>query len=264
MTINVIDAPNAFGFMVGDQWLTNIFVGQKYDFNVMFGGYGKDIFIGGDMGNMMFGGFGDNLMSGGKSADLILTGSGQDEVYGGGGADVIMASDDLSGWGNNSLFASGGKGNDLIQGANGDDNLMGDEGRDVVRGGDGFDFVFGGAGNDRLFGEKGDDYLSGDTGNDVLAGGAGNDRLNGGEGDDRMNGGSGADTFMFYDMNGGNDTITGYNEAVDTIILTGDYSLKQGSTGTTIHYDNGDIFVAGVTAFELAPTIYDDWMGGKG
>lgn len=262
--VTVIDTANAFGFMVGSQYDLNIFVGEKYATNFMFGGWANDIFVGGDAGNMMFGGSGNNLMTGGKMGDVFLTGSGQDEVYGGGGGDIIIANADTNGWGNNFLQAWGGKGNDKIQGADGHDWLNGEDGRDAIRGGGGDDYASGGLGNDRVFGGTGDDYIAGDEGNDLLNGGSGNDRVDGGAGDDLLSGGKGADTFMFYNSDNGTDTITDFDAAIDVIIFTGEFTLKEGPGGTTVHYDAGDLFVMGVSAFELAPAIHDDWGGIKG
>jgi Ca2+-binding RTX toxin-like protein len=97
-----------------------------------------------------------------------------------------------------------------IEGTSGNDRLTGTVGEDEIRGGRGNDTINGGGGDDRLLGEKGDD---------VLNGGAGNDRLKGSYGNDLLTGGSGGDRFVF-DLQGGVDTITDYQDGVDKLDFT--------------------------------------------
>ena len=60
--------------------------------------------------------------------------------------------------------------------------------------------------------------MFGGTGLDTLAGEGGADTLNGGAGADLLAGGSGADVFVF-DLDNGDDTISDFQNNVDTIRL---------------------------------------------
>ncbi|MBN8867688.1 MAG: hypothetical protein J0H98_09040 [Solirubrobacterales bacterium] len=94
-----------------------------------------------------------------------------------------------------SVFARGGKGNDIMIGGRGNDYLFGDAGRDIVEGGKGNDSINGGAGQDSI---SGDGQYTADRppargGNDLLVAGAGNDYVYPGSGRDKVSGGAGKD-----------------------------------------------------------------------
>jgi Ca2+-binding RTX toxin-like protein len=97
----------------------------------------------------------------------------------------------------------------------------------------------GNVGDDFAFGIGGDDRLAGAGGNDILVGGDGKDNLfastaafgdpstdnagnlnfiEGGPGNDSLRAGAGTDVF-YFDNNSGQDTIFGFNPAVDVIVV---------------------------------------------
>ncbi len=244
--VNAIRTPDAFDFIVGSQFDLNILDSQTDTLNIMFGDYADDIFVDDGAGNMMFGDAGD---------DLILIGSDQDQAYGGDGVDVIITNPDNNDWSNED------EGRDRLSDDAGSVWLFGGSDNDHLNGGEGSDGLFGGSGHDSLDGGGGDDYLFGDEGDDVINAGSGNDVVSGGSGNDVMSGGEGSDWFEFYGPDTGMDTITDYDVSVDTIIFSGDYNLQEGDAGTTIYHESGEIFVAGVSAFELTPTIYNYYIG---
>jgi Ca2+-binding RTX toxin-like protein len=100
-----------------------------------------------------------------------------------------------------------GSSNDTIGAGGGDDSIASGAGQDRIDAGAGNDLVFAGNGHDRLFGGTGDDTLAGEGGPDTLIGGAGDDSLAGGQGED---------AFVF-ESNFGDDIITGFNLARDTL-----------------------------------------------
>ena len=176
------------------------------------------------------------LIVGTDGDDTIDAGGGRDWVTAGGGDDTVRGGDD----------------GDIIRGGSGDDELYGDGGNDVIRGDSGDDEIYGGSGNDTLLGDAGADTIDGGSGNDFIAGGAGNDTLTGG---------SGADTFVFGGSSG-DDTITDFNVAEDTIDLTmlseqigyADLTITDVTGGVTITHTaiGGTITLTGVTAAQLS------------
>ncbi|RVU14378.1 calcium-binding protein [Methylobacterium oryzihabitans] len=106
----------------------------------------------------------------------------------------------------------GGNNNDTIAGSRLDDTLAGDNGNDGVSGGDGNDYITGGTGQDTLIGGAGFDRLFGGAGSDLLAGQAGNDELTGGSESD----------LFYFNLNGGQDIITDFQNGVDRIALGSD------------------------------------------
>ena len=116
---------------------------------------------------------------------------------------------------------------DTISGDGGNNTLKGDAQDSIVRGKGGNDTLSGQGGKDTLFGDNGDDVLKGNSGRDLLAGGKGQDHLYGGKekdvlkgapGNDTLTGGAGGDRFIFRD-GGGKDTITDFQDDIDTIKL---------------------------------------------
>lgn len=97
-----------------------------------------------------------------------------------------------------------------LVGGNGDDELVGTITADVMTGGNGDDFIYANAGNDQLFGGNG---------NDTLDGGRGNDRLDGGRGADTLTTGLGADVILINREGGGQDIVTDFNTALDSLLL---------------------------------------------
>lgn len=122
----------------------------------------------------------------------------------------------------------GTPGDDLLNGTPGSDHIQGLGGHDEILGREGDDVLDGGDGNDELFGGDGDDTADGGDGNDLLDGRGGNDSLTGGPG---------RDLFLYYArVDNGNDTITDFNSADDTILLDGftaadvEVRMENGST----------------------------------
>jgi serralysin len=71
-------------------------------------------------------------------------------------------------------------------------------------------------GDDRLNGGVKNDQLLGGDGDDILKGNADRDSLDGGRGNDTMTGGSEGDVFVFIDAAFGQDTITDYQDGLDS------------------------------------------------
>ena len=120
----------------------------------------------------------------------------------------------------------GGAFSDTLNGTAGEDKLYGLTGGDTLNGLGGHDELWGGIGNDKLFGGDGIDMLSGGIGNDTLVGGNGNDRLSGDIGNDTLTGGAGRDSFAFSFF-AGNDTITDFDTALDTLLLDSGVDLTR-------------------------------------
>jgi hypothetical protein len=82
------------------------------------------------------------------------------------------------------IWFSGGPGDDMLEGNGANDILWGEEGNDTLEGDEGADQLHGGDDDDDLEGNEGDDWLDGDEGEDILDGGDDDDVLDGGAGDD--------------------------------------------------------------------------------
>ena len=165
---------------------------------------------------------------------------------------------------------------DTLTGTAGEDDLDGFIGNDRLEGLGGHDALGGGIGNDSLFGGTGKDSLDGGLGNDLLDGGADDDRLSGQFGNDAVTGGAGRDQFLFGHF-GGNDVVTDFNAAEDSLLLAfgldisrtrvGDYNrdgvqdlqISFGLTGgTATLYGVTDI---GAVRIEHAPLSLDTLFG---
>ena len=184
--------------------------------------------------------------------------------------------DDFVMSGNNTLFASGGTGNDrivcannvpfpvVINGEGGDDYIAGCGLADVLNGGDDNDVVLGGGGNDtlnggggadQLDGADGDDTINGDAGDDSISGGNGNDLIDGGADNDHISGGYGSDIIHGGDgrdiINGetGDDVLVG-GLGFDTLFGTkGNDILISGAGGAGMHGEAGDdALISGTTS----------------
>jgi Ca2+-binding RTX toxin-like protein len=144
-------------------------------------------------------------------------------------------------------FAEDGKGNLYAIGIDGrimrlEFGAAAADAADIIDGGSGNDRIFGGAGNDRLSGGTmndtinggtQDDRLNGGSGNDTLRGGTGRDTLDGGAGSDLLVGGRSADTFRF-DTALGNDTISGFQDNIDTIRLADAFGFSSATEALSL------------------------------
>jgi Ca2+-binding RTX toxin-like protein len=107
---------------------------------------------------------------------------------------------------------------------------------DRIDAGRGGDFVAAGGGADRIFGG---------AGADSLWGGSGADRLSGGGGDDRLTGGAGADFFMF-DPGFGKDRIADFQDGVDHLHLSGDYTVLDSGKDSLLIQGKDSILLVGI------------------
>lgn len=111
---------------------------------VVYGGYGDDIFVGGGADNY--------FIEGAAGNDLIIGGTADDVLSGQDGDDVVFGRD----------------GDDLIRGGRGVDQLVGGAGGDVIDGGLGDDIINGDDGNDVFIASGGSDTIDGGNGTDLI------------------------------------------------------------------------------------------------
>ena len=135
--------------------------------------------------------------------------------------------------------------------------LLGTDEAETIDGAGGGDIIDGSGGNDSIDGGAGDDSIGGNEGNDTIDGGAGEDLIFGSAGDDSLTGGADTDTDTFAFSEGhGNDTITDFTDAEDTIDLSAltditqfsDLTITSGNDGVTIDLTGkggGTILLAG-------------------
>ncbi|MEH2354754.1 beta strand repeat-containing protein [Nostoc sp.] len=230
--------------------------------NDVINGQGGDDIIDGLSGNdLLRGGAGNNTLEGGIGDDTLsaISSTGDNLLFGGDGNDSLdisgsifsdtfsnrfsnfdsrsLGNNTLNGdAGNDTLSASGSKGDNLLSGGDGNDSLdiSGSYSNNYGYSSDsrslGNNTLNGGAGNDalRAGGSKGNNLLSGGDGNDSLdifgnyrnssgqysdSRSLGNNTLNGGVGDDRLSaGGSKGDNLL----SGGDGN--------DSLDISGDYS----------------------------------------
>jgi Ca2+-binding RTX toxin-like protein len=152
-------------------------------------------------------------------------------------------------------------------------------GDDVLFGGDGNDILLGGDGDDTLFGHASTDTSPGDT----LQGGAGNDTLYGGSGLDAIDTGTGNDVVAVNATVGtssdsgrvtvggnandtGQDTVTGFDMAADTLRIVGTNvsSFVHGTDtaiGTAGGVNDGTVasFTTSTGLIELNQLTNNDW-----
>lgn len=126
-----------------------------------------------------------------------------------------------------------------ITGTPGDDFLDGTPEADRIQALGGHDEILARAGDDVLDGGDGNDELFGGDGDDTADGGDGNDQLDGRGGNDTLTGGPGRDIFLYYArVDNGDDTITDFDAAEDTILLDGftaaDVEVRAENAGTVI------------------------------
>lgn len=225
--------------------------------DLILGGWGDDFIDGGDDADYVSGLLGDDRLAGGRGNDVIY-GDGRDRYalgsYFENGQERLLA--DLAyapGWLHGDDVIDGGEGNDFIAGNGGDDVIMGGEGVDELYGDTdhyvtsidnpesndisarlafrGNDYIDGGGGDDMITGDKGDDVLLGGEGADVIRGDDDVMFLAGGEhGDDMIDGGGGND--LLYG-GGGKDTIQG---GLGDDFISGDH--LQARLGGEFHGDD--------------------------
>ena len=108
--------------------------------------------------------------------------------------------------------------------------------------------AIGGSGDDLLIGNGLDNFLSGADGADWFVGG---------DGDDTIDGGAGADVFFYGDNESGNDTITGFEDGVDTLDFSfsdyqyDDLTISDVAGDTLIEFATGSITIAGVSSDQI-------------
>jgi Ca2+-binding RTX toxin-like protein len=111
---------------------------------VVYGGYGNDVFIAGGADNYFISGAaGDDLIVGGSADDALSGEDGDDVVQGDAGDDLIRGHrgrDQLFGGPGNDVL-DGGLDDDVIQGDGGNDVIVASGGRDTVDGGEGYDLI---------------------------------------------------------------------------------------------------------------------------
>jgi len=205
----------------------DIFVGDEND-DIVDGLAGNDNIRGGIGDDELFGGDGNDLLNGGLGADILDGGAGVDTVS------YSLASTGVTINAINSALNTGEAAGDTyisierFTGSNGDDSITS------------------GNADNQLVGLGGDDTLIGAGGNDVLFGGNDDDRLLGGTGDDVLHGQGGADTFVFR-TNGGNDTVTDFEDGVDILEFRdmvdsfADLTITQDGADTVITSANGTV-----------------------
>jgi Ca2+-binding RTX toxin-like protein len=196
-------------------------------------------------------GSGADVLNGDSQANTLIGNGGADTLKGNGGADVLYGDD----------IADTISGNDILEGGDGDDSLYGGQGDDTLRGGAGNDTFYGGADVDTL------DYsLAGVAVTATL-----NSSLITGEGADIVDissveilkTGNLADVITMANSGvlstiyagGGNDIITGGNQADtvygelgnDTIRGGGAADILSGGDGDDLFYGNtdGDVITGG-------------------
>ncbi|NEX94356.1 hypothetical protein G3573_16385 [Caulobacter sp. 17J65-9] len=119
-----------------------------------------------------------------------------------------------------------------------------------------------------LWGFDGNDELNGGGGDDFLLGGAGDDRLEGGDGHDVLTGGEGADTFVFFGLGSGGDTVTDFETGADHLLIAGVGGVDDFSDLVITHNAAGDVVISaagfdpitltGVTSITADDVVFGD------
>ena len=285
LTVNTPDGGLSLAGWTFEDW-------EATDRIVLNGSSQNDTLIGSNQNDEISGGAGDDRLSGASGADGLDGGDGIDTVdysastsrisvnlttgIGLGGdahGDSFTNIENIIG--TNSTFT------DFLTGNAGDNVIVGLGGGDQIDGGDGIDTVDYSASTSRIsvnlttgIGLGGDaqgdsftnieniigtnstltDFLTGNAGDNVIAGLGGGDQINGKAGDDTLIGGSGQDTF-FFDAGFGEDTITDFEDDIDTLDFSnvnsaftsanvaGDavYTFNDGSVLTVQNISIGDL-----------------------
>jgi Ca2+-binding RTX toxin-like protein len=158
-----------------------------FSFEAARGSSHADVLRGGPGPNLLVGGRGNDVLDGGPGPDALVGGGGRDRAdYSSRRAPVTVSLDGVANDG------SAGEGDnvdasteDVAGGARGD-TLTGNDRRNVLTGGGGRDLLRGLGAGDTLEGGDGADRVEGGEGGDALIGNAGLDLLMGGDGGDRV------------------------------------------------------------------------------
>jgi Ca2+-binding RTX toxin-like protein len=121
---------------------------------------------------------------------------------------------------------------------------------DVLVGTNAGDLIRGLRGDDLINGRNGNDTLRGNWGNDTLIGGNGDDLLFGGWGRDLLTGDGGADSFILS-QNSGSDTITDFEDGIDSLVLLGGLTFEQ----LSITQNNDDTLLSVSDTGKLLATL---------
>ena len=200
--------------------------------DIMFGGLGADTILGGGGNDRLDGGAGTDRMQGGKGKDVYVVDASSDRVIESrkGGVDSVLST---------ATYNLGNNVEKLTLQGSAAINGTGNGSANTLQGNKAANTLSGLGGNDLLQGVGGADNLLGGNGNDNLQGGAGNDTLTGGSGDDVLAGGAGRDRFVF-NSNDGDDTITGFQNNRDKIVID---SGADGFADVTITDAGSDVLI---------------------
>ena len=268
------------------------------------GGAGDDELYGGEGADTLTGGEGDDLLMGGEGADTLTGGAGDDMLVGGEGDDTLTGGDDADTF----VFGEDGGDDTITDFDTTQDKIhltsfsatvawddlstkittVTDE-NNVVTGVQ-IDLSDYGGGTITLDGITSVSDLTAEhfVLDQIVGSDDSDDTLEGGTSDDTMTGGTGSDTFVFRESSG-NDTITDFSTAADTIDLTAfDSSITWAQlsgkitaidddpdttdvdeSGTKIDlsdFGGGTITLNGVTSSDLTADnfILDDFAGTDG
>lgn len=218
---------------------------------------------GNELDNVIFGNGSGNVLSGSEGNDTLTGSAGNDRLIGGVGADRLIGGTEDDTYVNPVLT---GVGADTIEEAidAGIDTVLSNASLSIANvanverveltgagdinatGNDSANFIAGTAGRNTLVGGNGADTLNGGGGKDILVGGKNNDV---------MAGGGDADTFRFLAAanSSGNDTIQGFETALDRFDLSGGAfsALSESAAGTRLTHAGGTILIQGVTGLTL-------------
>jgi Ca2+-binding RTX toxin-like protein/aryl-phospho-beta-D-glucosidase BglC (GH1 family) len=177
--------------------------------NFILGNIGNNRLIGYGGNDTLNGGAGNDTLSGGDGADSLVGGTGTDRLDGGADNDIYVLGDldvviEAANAGIDTVLAT----ISLTLMANVENLSLLDSANLTGTGNTLANVILGNAGSNLLLGLGGADSLVGANGNDTLVGGAEADTLSGGGGLDR---------FVYANALEGNDVITDYRVADDTL-----------------------------------------------
>lgn len=204
----------------GDEGLNGLQDGQR-----LFGGDGLDTLY-------AYAPTTDSLTEAKLKGDWLDGGPGADKLYGNLRQDTLL----------------GGEGNDYLHG----DYLAGPNyvrnteagttgGDDLLLGGRGQDEIYGGGGNDTLYGGLDNDWLEGQGGTDSLLGGGGLDIL---VLDTDSDYGNNPDVFDGFGKNDNTPNLSGFDGAVDILLIQGDgthFPATRGNASVPVNAGNDRI-----------------------
>ena len=191
-----------------------------------------------------------------------------DPAEGNGTFELLVDGDSIGFQGNEDLkavhfFEGQVSGGDSAVGTSGDDALIGNNQANDLNGAGGNDFVFGAGGDDTLRGGIGDDILYSEQGADTMIGGDGRDVMHG------DGGGGFTNTFAYFDVDEGGDTIINFDlkgsptesdsDIVDLIALFDGLAAAAGKTTQEL-IDDGFIIV-NTGAWDQETGVFVDGAG---